>query len=86
MAAELLGKGVYTRSKAIYKVQSPALIRQYVEQHASINNSKCRDLLLLGNRPSGHTTLKWVPVHCHGSAEGVERCGGSNWFGEKYGS
>ncbi len=52
VAAELIGKGVYSRSKAIDRVQWPALIRQYVEEHGSINNSECRELLLLGNSRS----------------------------------
>ncbi|WP_157861376.1 hypothetical protein [Desulfurivibrio alkaliphilus] len=49
VAAELVGKGIYSRSRAIDKVQWPVLIRHYVEQHGSINNSECRELLLLGN-------------------------------------
>ena len=57
VAAELVGKGVYSRSKAIDKVQWPALIRQYVEEHGSINNSECRELLLLGNSRSAHTAV-----------------------------
>lgn len=57
VAAELVGKGVYSRSKAIDKVQWPALIRQYVEQNGSINNSECRDLFLLGNSRSAQSTV-----------------------------
>ena len=30
---------------------------QYIEEHGSINNSECRDLLLLGNSRSAHTTV-----------------------------
>jgi ATP-dependent DNA helicase RecG len=57
VAAELIGKGVYSRSKAIDKVQWPVIIRQYVEEHGSINNSECRDLLLLGNSRSAQTAV-----------------------------
>ena len=55
VAAELVGKGVYSRSKAIDNVQWPVLIRQYVEQHGSINNSECRELLLLGSSNSAQS-------------------------------
>lgn len=57
VAAELVGKGIYSRSRAIDKVQWPALIRHYVEQHGSINNSECRELLLLGNSGSAQSTV-----------------------------
>lgn len=57
VAAELLGKGVYSRSRGIDKVQWPAMIRQYLEEHGSITNSECRELLLLGNSRSAHTTV-----------------------------
>ena len=57
VAAELIGKGVYSRSKAIDKVQWPVMIRQYVEEHGSINNSECRDLLLLGSSNSAQSTV-----------------------------
>ncbi len=57
VAAELVGKVVYSRSRAIDKVQWPALIRQYVAEHGSINNSECRDLLLLGNSRSAQSTV-----------------------------
>jgi len=57
VAAEFMGKGVYSRSRAIDRVQWPALIRQYVEEHGSINNSECRELLLLGNSRSAVSTV-----------------------------
>lgn len=57
VAAELVGKGVYSRSRAIDNVQWPVMIRQYVEEHGSINNSECRDLLLLGNSRSAQSTV-----------------------------
>lgn len=56
-AAEFVGKAVYSRSRAIDRVQRPALIRQYVEDHGSISNSECRELLMLGNSRSARTTV-----------------------------
>lgn len=35
----------------------PVLIRHYVEQHGSINNSECRELLLLGNSGSVQSSV-----------------------------
>ena len=57
VAAELLGKGIYSRSWGIDRVQWPVMIRQYVEEHGTITNSECRELLLLGNSRSAHTTV-----------------------------
>jgi len=57
VAAKFMGKGVYSRSRAIDRVQWPALIRQYVEEHGSINNSECRELLLLGSSRSAKSTV-----------------------------
>jgi len=51
-ASELLSKATYTRTRDIDAVRYPELIRAYVEQHNSINNSECRELLGLGNSPS----------------------------------
>ncbi len=51
-ASELLSKATYTRTRDIDAVRYPELIRQYVEQHGSINNSECRELLGLGNSSS----------------------------------
>jgi ATP-dependent DNA helicase RecG len=56
-AAEFVGKGVYSRSRAIDRVQWPALVRRYVEEHGSISNSECRELLLLGNSRSAVSTV-----------------------------
>ena len=56
-ATEFVGKGVYSRSRAIDRVQWPALIRHYVEEHGSISNSECRELLLLGNSRSAVSTV-----------------------------
>jgi len=62
VAAELVGKAVYSRSRAIDKVQWPVMIRQYVQEHGSINNSECRDLLLLGNSRSAQSTVSKLLV------------------------
>jgi ATP-dependent DNA helicase RecG len=62
-AAELLGKGVYSRSRVIDRVQWPALIRRYVEEHGSISNSECRELLLLGNSRSAVSTVSQLLAH-----------------------
>jgi ATP-dependent DNA helicase RecG len=51
-ATELLSKAAYTRTRDIDAVRYPELIRAYVEQHGSINNSECRELLGLGNSKS----------------------------------
>ncbi|MEA1866636.1 MAG: putative DNA binding domain-containing protein [Thermodesulfobacteriota bacterium] len=56
-AAEFVGKGVYTLARTIDRVQWPALIQKYVEEKGSINNSECRELLLLGNSRSARTTV-----------------------------
>ena len=57
VAAELIGKGIYSRARAIDQVQRPALIRQYVEEYGSINNLECRELLFLGNSNSARSTV-----------------------------
>ncbi|MCS6926524.1 MAG: hypothetical protein NZ578_11555 [Candidatus Binatia bacterium] len=51
-ASELLGKATYTRIRGIDAVRYPELIRAYGEQHGSISNSECRELLGPGNSPS----------------------------------
>lgn len=51
-ASQLLSKAAYTRTRDIDAVRYPELIRAYVEQHGSINNKECRQLLGLGNSPS----------------------------------
>ncbi|MCG2767085.1 MAG: putative DNA binding domain-containing protein [Anaerolineae bacterium] len=56
-AVELLGKAVYTRARGIDAVRWPELIRAYVEQHGSINNTECRELLGLGNSPSAQVRV-----------------------------
>jgi GrpB-like predicted nucleotidyltransferase (UPF0157 family) len=37
IAAAFSGKGIYSRSQAIDRVQWPVLIRRYVEEHGSIS-------------------------------------------------
>lgn len=54
-AVELLGKAVYTRARDIDAVRWPELIRSYIEQHGSINNAECRELLGLGSSRSAQT-------------------------------
>jgi ATP-dependent DNA helicase RecG len=48
-ATELLSKVAYTRTRDIDVIRYPELIRAYVEQHGSISNSECRELLGLGS-------------------------------------
>ena len=54
-AVELLGKAVYTRARGIDAIRWPELIHAYVEQHGSINNAECRELLGLGSSRSAQT-------------------------------
>jgi ATP-dependent DNA helicase RecG len=51
-ASQLLSKATYTRTRDIDAIRYPELIRAYVQQHGSINNSECRELLGLGSSPS----------------------------------
>lgn len=54
-AVELLDKAVYTRARGIDAVRWPELIRAYIEQHGSISNAECRELLGLGSSRSAQT-------------------------------
>jgi ATP-dependent DNA helicase RecG len=54
-AVALQGSVVYPRSRDIDAVRWPELIRAYVVQHGSINNTECRQLLGLGNSDSART-------------------------------
>ena len=56
-AAQFVGKAVYSRSRAIDRVRWPTVVRQYVEEHGSIGNSECRELLMLGNSQSAKSTV-----------------------------
>jgi ATP-dependent DNA helicase RecG len=51
-ASELLTKATYTRMRDIDAVRYPELIRAFIEQHGSINNKECRELLGLGDSSS----------------------------------
>ena len=57
-AAALRSKAAYTKAKGIDRVRVPALIREYVDDHGSISNKECRELLGLGNSRSalGHVS------------------------------
>lgn len=61
-AAAFIGKGIYSRSRAIDRVQWPVLIRRYVEEHGSISNRECRELLLLGNSRSAVSTVSQLLI------------------------
>ena len=51
-SARLLSRAAYTRARGLDKARWPELIRSYVEQHGSINNAECRELLGLGSSAS----------------------------------
>lgn len=55
-AAKLASKAAYTKARGIDPIRFPEMIRAYVAQHGSINNSECRELLGLGN--SATATVK----------------------------
>lgn len=61
-AAAFSGKGIYSRSRAIDRVQWPVLIRRYVEEHGSISNRECRELLLLGNSRFAVSTISQLLI------------------------
>jgi len=52
IAVDLLGRSKYAQMKDIEAVRFPEMIRQYVEEHGSISNRECRELLRLGNSAS----------------------------------
>lgn len=54
-AVLLQSKAVYTRMRGIDAIRWPEMLRAYVEQHGSINNAECRELLSLGNSDSART-------------------------------
>lgn len=51
-AKELIGRVTYTRTKGVEPHRYKELIRSYVEDHGSISNEECRNLLGFGNSPS----------------------------------
>jgi ATP-dependent DNA helicase RecG len=72
-AVALQGSVVYTRSRDIDAVRYPEMIRAYVAQHGSINNTECRQLLGLGNSDSARTQATRLLqamdfLEAHGSA------------------
>ncbi len=52
IAKELIGKVAYSKVRGIDKIRYKEMIRGFVEQHGSIGNRECRELLGLGNSPS----------------------------------
>lgn len=52
VAKDLIGKAGYTAAKGIDSARYPELVRGYVQDHGSISNSECRQLLGLGESPS----------------------------------
>jgi len=52
VARDLIGNVGYTTAKGIDRVRYPELVRGYVEDHGSISNKECRQLLGLGDSPS----------------------------------
>lgn len=63
-ASHLLSKATYTRTRDIEAVRYPELIRAYVEQHGSINNKECRQLLGLGSSPTARVKASRLLRHC----------------------
>lgn len=68
IAVELLGKSRYARMKDIDAIRFPEMIRQYVEQHGSISNRECRELLRLGNSASASVKASQILSQLSGSA------------------
>lgn len=52
VARDLIGKAGYTTAKGIDRARYPELVRGYVDDHGSISNKECRQLLGLGESPS----------------------------------
>ncbi len=52
VAKELIGKAGYSTAKGINSARYPELVRGFVQDHGSITNKDCRDLLGLGASPS----------------------------------
>jgi ATP-dependent DNA helicase RecG len=49
IAKDLLGKAAYTRTKGIAPARYGEMVREYVQDHRSITNRECRELLGLGD-------------------------------------
>lgn len=52
VAKDLLGRAAYTRTKGIAPARFAEIVREYVQDHGSITNRECRELLGLGDSPS----------------------------------
>ncbi len=52
VAKDLIGKAGYTRIRGIETSQFPAVVREHLRYHGSINNAEVRELLNLGNSRS----------------------------------
>lgn len=52
IAKDLLGRAAYTRTKGIAPARFAEIVREYVQDHGSITNRECRELLGLGDSPS----------------------------------
>jgi ATP-dependent DNA helicase RecG len=71
--SQLSSKATRTRTRSSDAVRYPELIRAYVEQHGSIKNEECRELLGLGNSP----TARVKASRLLGDSEFLERFGES---------
>lgn len=52
IARDMLGRAAYTRTKGIAPARFAEIVREYVQDHGSISNRECRELLGLGDSPS----------------------------------
>ena len=52
VAKDLIGKAGYSTAKGIDGARYPEIVRGFVEDHGSISNKECRQLLGLGDSPS----------------------------------
>lgn len=57
VAARLVGKAVYSRTRPIDRARWAELVRRYVTEHGSISNAECRELLMLGDSRSAMSTV-----------------------------
>lgn len=56
IAAELIGKVAYTKIKGVERHRYRELILNFLQDHGSISNSECRELLNLGD--SNYASVK----------------------------
>lgn len=52
VAKDLIGKAGYSTAKGINAARYPEIVRGFVQDHGSISNKECRQLLGLGDSPS----------------------------------